>query len=111
MVEYITNLVLNYLLTYSVALVRKRTIPTERPPLVAEVSAKEENSEQKCQWFKAMSLLQSTVSVSADGHVPVQKALGDINTSCTFSLSNLRDHSSVETCLEHSTSLSSQQLL
>jgi hypothetical protein len=28
-----------YLLTYSVALVRKRTIPTERPPLVGEVSA------------------------------------------------------------------------
>jgi hypothetical protein len=27
------------LLTYSVALVRKRTIPTERPPLVGEVSA------------------------------------------------------------------------
>jgi hypothetical protein len=26
-------------LTYSVALVRKRTIPTERPPLVGEVSA------------------------------------------------------------------------
>jgi hypothetical protein len=30
---------LTYLLTYSVALVRKRTIPTERPPLVGEVSA------------------------------------------------------------------------
>jgi hypothetical protein len=28
-----------YLLTYSVALVRKRTIPIERPPLVGEVSA------------------------------------------------------------------------
>jgi hypothetical protein len=28
-----------YLPTYSVALVRKRTIPTERPPLVGEVSA------------------------------------------------------------------------
>jgi hypothetical protein len=28
-----------YLLTYSVALVRKRTIPTERPPLVGEVIA------------------------------------------------------------------------
>jgi hypothetical protein len=28
-----------HLLTYSVALVRKRTIPTERPPLVGEVSA------------------------------------------------------------------------
>jgi hypothetical protein len=28
-----------YLLTYSVALVRKRTIPTERPPLVGEVNA------------------------------------------------------------------------
>jgi hypothetical protein len=27
------------ILTYSVALVRKRTIPTERPPLVDEVSA------------------------------------------------------------------------
>jgi hypothetical protein len=30
---------LTYLLTYSVALVRKWTIPTERPPLVGEVSA------------------------------------------------------------------------
>jgi hypothetical protein len=29
-----------YLLTYSVALVRKRTIPTDRPPLVGEVSVK-----------------------------------------------------------------------
>jgi hypothetical protein len=28
-----------YLLTYSVALVCKRTIPTERPPIVGEVSA------------------------------------------------------------------------
>jgi hypothetical protein len=27
------------LLTYSLALVRKRTLPTERPPLVSEVSA------------------------------------------------------------------------
>jgi hypothetical protein len=30
--------ILYALLTYSVALVRKRTIPTERPPLVGEVS-------------------------------------------------------------------------
>jgi hypothetical protein len=30
---------LTYLLTYSVTLVRKRTMPTERPPLVGEVSA------------------------------------------------------------------------
>jgi hypothetical protein len=30
---------LTVLLTYSVALVRKRTIPTERLPLVGEVSA------------------------------------------------------------------------
>jgi hypothetical protein len=30
---------MNYLLTYFVALVRKRTIPTERPPLVCAVSA------------------------------------------------------------------------
>jgi hypothetical protein len=29
----------NYLLTYSVPLVRKRTILSERPPLVGEVSA------------------------------------------------------------------------
>jgi hypothetical protein len=28
---------LTYLLTYSVALVRKRTIPTERPPLSAKL--------------------------------------------------------------------------
>jgi hypothetical protein len=28
-----------YLLTYPVALVRKRTIPTELPPLVGEVNA------------------------------------------------------------------------
>jgi hypothetical protein len=28
-----------HLLTYSVALVRKRTIPIERPPLVGEISA------------------------------------------------------------------------
>jgi hypothetical protein len=28
-----------YLLTYSMALVRKRTIPTERPPLVGELNA------------------------------------------------------------------------
>jgi hypothetical protein len=31
--------IFTYLLTCSVALVRKRTIPTERPPLVGEVSA------------------------------------------------------------------------
>jgi hypothetical protein len=33
------NILNTYLLTYSVALVHKRTIPTERPPLVGEVSA------------------------------------------------------------------------
>jgi hypothetical protein len=31
--------IVTYLLTYSVALVRKQTIPTERPPLVGGVSA------------------------------------------------------------------------
>jgi hypothetical protein len=30
---------ITYLLTYSVALVLKQTIPTEQPPLVGEVSA------------------------------------------------------------------------
>jgi hypothetical protein len=30
---------MDYMLTNSVALVRERTIPTERPPLVGEVSA------------------------------------------------------------------------
>jgi hypothetical protein len=30
---------LTYLVTHSMALVRKRTIPTDRPPLVGEVSA------------------------------------------------------------------------
>jgi hypothetical protein len=33
----ILGLRINHLLTYSVALVRKRTIPTERPPLVGEL--------------------------------------------------------------------------
>jgi hypothetical protein len=40
-IEYLHVVIpcLQYLLTYAMALVRKRTIPTERPPLVGEVSA------------------------------------------------------------------------
>jgi hypothetical protein len=34
-----TQYLLTYLFTYSVALVHKQSIPTERPPLVNEVSA------------------------------------------------------------------------
>jgi hypothetical protein len=34
-----SSALLYVVITYSVALVRKRTIPTERPPLVSEVSA------------------------------------------------------------------------
>jgi hypothetical protein len=34
-----TTFIIIIILTYSVALVRKRTIPTEKPPLVGEVSA------------------------------------------------------------------------
>jgi hypothetical protein len=33
------EVLITYLLTYSVALVRNQTIPAERPPLVGEVSA------------------------------------------------------------------------
>jgi hypothetical protein len=39
MAIYIMMSLLTYLVTYSVALVHKRTIPTERPPLVGEASA------------------------------------------------------------------------
>jgi hypothetical protein len=38
--KQILTCLITYLLTYSVALVRKRTIPTERPLLAGEVSAK-----------------------------------------------------------------------
>jgi hypothetical protein len=36
---YLSIVHFNTVLTYSMALVRKRTIPTKRPPLVSEVSA------------------------------------------------------------------------